>query len=142
MLNGTISAHLEQFNGYVNLKDFICKFIRDLSVDDSQAVLMILKMLIAFIKEQNLAQFDLCKWETNDIKVKKQIEISESLDNSDTVPSTDYLHLTTHKVLGVNWDTKTDKLVFDFQEIATNAVNLPPTKRNILTICNTFFDPL
>ena len=53
LLNGTISAHLEQFNGYVNLKDFICKFIRDLSVDDSQAVLMILKMLIAFIKQQN-----------------------------------------------------------------------------------------
>ena len=89
-----------------------------------------------------LAQFDLRKWETNDIKLKKQIEISESLDSSDTVPSTDDLHLTTRKVLGVNWDRKTDKLVFDFQEIAMNAVNLPPTKRNTLTICNTFFDPL
>ena len=35
-----------------------------------------------------------------------------------------------------------DKFVFDFQEIATNALNLPPTKRNILKTCNTFFDPL
>ena len=89
-----------------------------------------------------LAQFDLRKWETNDIKLKKQIQINESLDSSDTVPSTDDLQLTTRKVLGVNWDTKTDKFVFDFQEIATNALNLPPTKRNILKICNTFFDPL
>ena len=26
----TISAHLEQFNSYVNLKKYFCKFIRDL----------------------------------------------------------------------------------------------------------------
>ena len=90
----------------------------------------------------NLAQFDLRKWETNNIKLKKQIQISESSGSSDTVPSTDDLQLTTRKVLDVNWDTKTDKFVFDFQEIATNALNLPPTKRNILKICNTFFDPL
>ena len=31
---------------------------------------------------------------------------------------------------------------FRFQEIATNALNLPPTKFNILEICNTFFNPL
>ena len=31
---------------------------------------------------------------------------------------------------------------FRFQEIATNALNLPPTKCNILEICNTFFNPL
>ena len=42
-------------------------------------------MLIAFIK--NLAQFH----ETNDIKLKKQIQISEPLDSSNTVPSTDDL---------------------------------------------------
>ena len=43
----------------------------------------------------NLAQFDLRKWETNYIKLKKQMQISESVDRSDTVPSTDYLQLTT-----------------------------------------------
>ena len=82
----------------------------------------------------NLAQFDLRKWETNDIKLKKQIQINESLDSSDTVPSTVDLQLTTRKALGVNWDTKMGKFVFDFQEIATNALNLPLTKRNILKI--------
>ena len=64
------------------------------------------------------------------------------MDSSDTAPSTDDLQLTTGKVLGVNWDTKTEVFVFDFQEIAADALNLPPTKRNILKICNTIFDPL
>ena len=45
-------------------------------------------------------------------------------------------------MLGVSCDTKTDKFVFDFQEIAANALNLPPTKWNVLKICTTFFDPL
>ena len=93
-----------------------------------QAVSIISKSIFS------LAQFDLCKWEANDIKLKKHIQISESLDNSDTVPLTDDLQLTTHKIFGVNWDTKTDKFVFDFREIATNALNLK--------ICNTFFDLL
>ena len=93
-----------------------------------QAVSIISKSILS------LAQFDLCKWEANDIKLKKHIQISESLDNSDTVPLTDDLQLTTHKIFGVNWDTKTDKFVFDFREIATNALNLK--------ICNTFFDLL
>ena len=68
--------------------------------------------------------------------------MSESFDSSDTVASTDDLQLTTCKVLGINWDTKADKFIFDFHKIATNALNLPPTKHNILKICNTFFDLL
>ena len=146
MLNRTISVHIEQFNGYKNLKEFICKFIRHLYVDDSSSSFDDIEDAYSFYKRAksilNLAQFDLREWERNDIKSKKQIQISESLNISDTVPSTDDLQLTTCKVLGVNWDTKTDKFVFDFQEIATNAINLPPTKLNILKICNTFFDPL
>ena len=138
LLNGTISAHLEQFNGYVNLKEFICKFIRDLYVDDSSSSCNHIEDAYSFYKRTkpilNLAQFDLRKWETNDIKLKKQLQISESLDSNDTVPSTADLQLTTRKALGVNWDTKTNKFVFDFQEIATNALNLTPTKRNILKI--------
>ena len=102
LLNGTISAHLEQFNGYVNLKEFICKFIRDLYVDDSSSSFDDIEDAYSFYKRGksilNLAQFGLRKWETKDIKLKKQIQISESLDSSDTVPSVDDLQLTTRKV--------------------------------------------
>ena len=64
-----------------------------------QGVSMILKMLIDFIKKAksilNLAQFDLRKWETNDINLKKQIQINKTLDSSDPVLVTDDLQLTT-----------------------------------------------
>ena len=32
-------------------------------------------------------------------------------------------------------------ICFDFQEIATNVLDVPATKRNILKICNIFFNP-
>ena len=68
------------------------------------------------------------------VKLKKQIRLKESLDRSDTISETNDLQLRTRKVIGVNWDTKTDKFVFDFQDIATNALNPPSTKRNIYCI--------
>ena len=70
------------------------------------------------------------------LKFKKQIQISECLESSDTVASTDDLQLTTRttRQLVKYQDTKIDKFVFDFQEIATNALNLPSTKHNILKI--------
>ena len=46
------------------------------------------------------------------------------------------------KVLGLNWDTTSDKFIFNFDNIFSTAVNLPVTKRNILKISSTFFDPL
>ena len=46
------------------------------------------------------------------------------------------------KVLGLNWDTTSDKFIFNSDYIFSTAVNLPVTKRNILKISSTFFDPL
>ena len=102
LLNGTFSAHLEKFNGYVNLKEFICKFIGDFYVDDSSSSFDDIEDAYTFYKRAksifNLAQFDLRKWKTNDMKSKKQIQISESLDSSDTISLTDDLQLTIRKV--------------------------------------------
>ena len=81
LLNVTISAHLEQFNGYVNFREFACKFIRSLYIDDSSNRFDDIEDAYSFYKRAksifNLAQSDLCKWETNDIKLKKQIQINE-----------------------------------------------------------------
>ena len=38
--------------------------------------------------------------------------------------------------------TKPDSFIFSFGNISSAAVNLPVTKRNILKISSTFFDPL
>ena len=45
-------------------------------------------------------------------------------------------------MLGLNWDTTSDKFIFNFNDIFSTAVNLPITNRNLLKISSTFFDPL
>ena len=46
------------------------------------------------------------------------------------------------KVLGLNWDTKSDEFYFDFQELIKFANTLPPTKRSVLSLTAKIFDPL
>ena len=57
------------------LKEFICKFIRDLYVYDSSSSFDDIEDAYSFYKRAksilNLAQFDLCNWETNDIRLKR-----------------------------------------------------------------------
>lgn len=47
-----------------------------------------------------------------------------------------------HKVLGVQWDTKTDTLQFDIGEAARRMQDLTPTKRSLVCVTAKFFDPL
>ena len=46
------------------------------------------------------------------------------------------------KVLGLNWDTRADDFIFDFENICCTAEKLNVTKRNILRITAMFFDIL
>ena len=46
------------------------------------------------------------------------------------------------KVLGIIWDCTGDKLMFDVKSIAEEALNLPVTKRNLLSAGAKFYDPL
>ena len=45
-------------------------------------------------------------------------------------------------VLGVEWDTKSDSFVFQFEDLLKLAKSLKPTKRNILKVSASFYDPL
>lgn len=46
------------------------------------------------------------------------------------------------KVLGVNWDSDSDKLLFDLDNVVAFAKSLPPTKRSVLKLAAKIFDPL
>ena len=46
------------------------------------------------------------------------------------------------KVLGIDWEDDSDKLVFRLNEIFKDALNIQPTKRNILSVISTIYDPL
>ena len=46
------------------------------------------------------------------------------------------------KVLGITWDSNSDKFIFDLKDIIQFARSLPPTKRSILKLAAKIFDPL
>ena len=46
------------------------------------------------------------------------------------------------KVLGIEWDEFTDKLTFRLSDIFKNSLNVKPTKRNILAIISSIYDPV
>ena len=49
---------------------------------------------------------------------------------------------TPKKVLGVTWNNKTDTLIYDFSDLIKEAKLLKPTKRNVLKILSSFYDPM
>ena len=53
------------------------------------------------------------------------INVAEKV-NATSTPKNEEL-----KMLGVNWDQREDKLIFDLNVIYQNSLDLEPTKRNI-----------
>ena len=82
--------------------------------------------------------FELQNWNSNNKELMDKICIEEN-ENS-------YEHgkncLGLRKVLGVNWGIEKDLPVFNFDEIVQLAKDLKFTKRNLLKINATLFDPL
>ena len=80
--------------------------------------------------------FNLTKWLSNSRQVIQSMpkddrakEIKDLDLGSDTLPS--------GKVLGVQWDVEDDKLSFSHKDVEG-----PPTRRNILSIVSSLYDPL
>ena len=47
-----------------------------------------------------------------------------------------------HKVLGIPWNPAPDRLLFDTSDITQRALDLSPTKRNLVSLIGKFYDPL
>ena len=47
-----------------------------------------------------------------------------------------------HKVLGLNWNCVSDDFIFRFEAILKLAESLEPTRRSLLKVTSSFFDPL
>ena len=95
------------------------------------------------------ASFKLHKWVTNNDELAKLIKLNErditemhSADDETYVKDSLGINGTYRKVLGVNWNTTADKFVFESSDIVNIASKLNVTKRNILEVSATFFDPL
>ena len=90
------------------------------------------------------------KWKSNDDKFLEAIkletkEVKESKDRETTYAKETLgvnINGEEDKVLGVKWNKVDDNLVYDFKETIERAEGLEPTKRNILSIIASVFDPL
>ena len=80
--------------------------------------------------------FELRKWDSNNKELMDKICVEEG-ENEQGKNC-----LALRKVLGINWDIEKDLFVFDFDEIVQLAIDLKFTKRSLLKINATLFDPL
>ena len=131
LLNGTIRKHAEKFEEMD--PEFARKVNSDFYVDNlttrvssTEGVDLYKKVRIRFME----ANFNVRKWRTNDLALRNLI------NDSKKDPSNN------EKVLGISWDNQEDKLILGVSEIFVKAENVNPTKRNILRVIASIYDPV
>ena len=75
--------------------------------------------------------FNLRKWKINSSIVRQKISEEMKEDDKSEV-----------KILGLNWDTMSDELRFEFVSVMEYLKSLPPTKISVLKLSAKLFDPL
>ena len=134
-LNSTIRKYVNQ---YSDDPEFVNKALKLFFVDDfisggesnEKAFELFLKLRNRF-KEYHL---NLRKWKTNSAQLNDLI-----YNENKEIHTTD--NNTPKKVLGVTWNNKTDTLIYYFSDLIKEAKLLKPTKRNVLKILSSFYDP-
>ena len=139
-LSATIVVHLEKF--IKDYPDVVKKFLEDLYMDDSATGCETIQDAFEFyLRSKGMMKeggFELLKWTTNNEELQKKIDENEILMGNEKVVTKKQT-----KVLGINWDTESDELLFSFE----NVLKLigdddPTTKRFILHFVCSVFDPL
>ena len=129
-LNATIRKHAESFEfdpEFVNAvlaSFFVDDFIGG-ETNEERAFDLFKKLQLRFAD----GHFWLRKWRTNNAELRKRLSANTTSNANG-------------KILGIIWDDIQDKFVFDLEEIYNAAKDLPPTKRNVLKIIASFYDPL
>ena len=158
LLNATLRHHLElhsETHGEV-----VSKVLRSIYVDDvvtgSHSEEEAYKLYSGAKMLLKTGAFNLRKFLTNSRSLQRKIDEEESplRDNTTgasdstetftqvTLGGTQGLHDGEHKVLGVAWNVSSDQIVFSLTELAEQAKNLEPTKRNVISLIGRFYDPL
>ena len=157
LLNGAIKEHLQKYLPLHDYQEVVLQLLENLYVDDSSNNFIGIEQCLNFHEKSKKcladANLHLRKWAANGSLVQNVIDDKEN--EFEGIPSSNpqndhetYVQNSFgstskyRKVLGINWNTRTDYFVFEFANIAEAANRFQVTKRNILKICARFFDPL
>ena len=158
ILGATLNKHASLFE---NTESHISQIIKNMYADDlscgadsANAVLEIMHKAKAIMRQ---AGFNLCKFKSNDPEVRSEIaklevatkdcEVKQHVEDSEiftrsTIGLPYQEGESNTKVLGINWDTNSDRFFFELSKVIEFAASLPPTKRSLLKIAAKIFDPL
>ena len=164
ILGATIDHHLNSFKD--KYPEIVQQIKQSLYVDDFVSGTQTIDEAINLYKKSKSLMadggFNLRKWHTNSALLNAEINSDENKRNVKEIEGTpqniyeedeSYTKSTVGpcntsasenfvKVLGVIWETETDEILFDFNELINYAKSLPVTKRSLLKLTAKIFDPL
>lgn len=153
LLNATIRFHLEK---YLETNESLVRgLLRSTYVDDIMSGGHTEDEAFDLYTESKRifreGGFNLRKFLTNSRRLQERINLQER-DNSPQQHEQTYSEATLgvsqtskmgeHKVLGVPWNPESDQFLFDVTDLARLALDLHPTKRNLVSLIGKFYDPL
>ena len=159
LLQGTLRHHCEKMVSLDQIDlEFIDTFLENLYVGDNVSGVDTVSDGLRFYKTakwlMKSAGFELRKWCSNNTELMSLIQKEECCNNSSSVHNkwedetsfSTYQLETSHSdetsVLGIKWDVVADNFVFDLTDIIGKAETIKLTKRNILKVSASFYDPL
>ena len=159
LLQGTIRYHFNYMvqQGLIDA-GFADEFLKNLYVDDSSTVVDSVNDGLSWYEKakrvMNTGGFTLRKWRTNNKELQAFFDDKERLEgepiqlqkSEDDCNFADFqLGINSENmqtVLGINWDLEKDNFIFDFKNIIALCEKMVMTKRNVLRISSSFYDPL
>ena len=139
LLNATIENHVSK---YAVLDAEFVKKVPNTSVNSVKEGVELVKNIKVRFSE---AQSNVRKFRSNGQELRTYFK---TLENVNIVNNTVYKEVVDckinnkQKILGILWDEIEDNLVFRLDDIFKDAANVVPTKRNILSVISTFYDPV
>ena len=115
-------------------KSFYVGDFNSTAKDISEGIEIYKKIKLRFLD----ASFDVRKWKTNNPDLQNYFNKKENqFSPASEIQANDKV-----KVLVIVWDTKSDHLVFFFDNLIESFNHIIPTKRNSLSLIATFYDPI
>ena len=135
LLNGTVRKHGRTYESID--PDFARRVRKHFYIDDlntgvntvEEGMMLYKKIKLRFSE----CSFNITKWRTNNEELRNFINDREEAKNN---------LIENGKVLGIIWREKDDILVLNVKELFESAVTVAPTKRNVLKVIASVYDPI